>query len=148
MKSGTSCLFTILLGKFWGLHGSAHWFTIDHHPLVEDMCPRGVPSGVIADCHHSIFRLTCRRRHSLILRVASIQRRILKPWGLIMGAFSILHWLIVVLILCIPAWLFARISSKAGFSGWWAIFGVIPVVNLVALWVFAFCDWPKLPQRK
>jgi len=64
-----------------------------------------------------------------------------------MGSFSIWHWLIVLLVLVLPAWLFSRVVSKAGFSGWWALLGVVPLVNLVALWVFAFTKWPLVPEK-
>lgn len=64
-----------------------------------------------------------------------------------MDSFSIWHWLIILLILVLPAWLFSRVVSKAGFSGWWALLGVVPLVNLVALWIFAFTKWPFVPEK-
>lgn len=65
-----------------------------------------------------------------------------------MGLFSIWHWLIVILILVIPAWLFSRVISKAGYPGWWAIVGLVPLVNLIFLWVFAFSKWPAFQPRQ
>jgi hypothetical protein len=59
-----------------------------------------------------------------------------------MGSFSIWHWLIVLLwlaVFIVPAW---RIASKAGFSGALSLLMVVPVVNIVLLWVFAFIKWP------
>ena len=41
----------------------------------------------------------------------------------------------------IPA---AVIVGKAGYSKVWVILAFIPVVNLIALWVFAFASWPAL----
>lgn len=38
-----------------------------------------------------------------------------------------------------PIW---RIVSKAGFSGALSLLTIIPFVNLVLLWVFAFSHWP------
>jgi hypothetical protein len=35
-----------------------------------------------------------------------------------------------------------RIVQRAGFSGWWALITFVPVVNLLALWYFAFVQWP------
>ncbi len=64
-----------------------------------------------------------------------------------MGSFSIWHWLIILIILVLPAWFFSRVVSKAGFSGWWALLGVLPLINLVALWIFAFAKWPCYPER-
>lgn len=41
-----------------------------------------------------------------------------------------------------------RIVQRAGFSGWWALITFIPVVNLLALWYFAFAQWPIMrPHR-
>jgi len=63
-----------------------------------------------------------------------------------MGSFSIWHWVIVILLL-LPLWFFGRALGKAGFSPWWALLGLTPVVNLIMLWVFAFAKWPALPDR-
>jgi hypothetical protein len=39
-----------------------------------------------------------------------------------------------------------KILSKAGYSGWWVLIGLVPVANLVMLLVFAFSDWPVLQE--
>jgi hypothetical protein len=59
-----------------------------------------------------------------------------------MGSFSIWHWLIVFLLFA-PPLLFIPIIKKAGFSGWWVIPAMLPIVNIVLLWVFAFARWPS-----
>ncbi|MER1968517.1 hypothetical protein [Castellaniella sp. GW247-6E4] len=41
----------------------------------------------------------------------------------------------------IPA---AIILGKAGYSKLWVIVAFIPMVNLIALWIFAFAKWPAL----
>ncbi|WP_317204921.1 hypothetical protein [Janthinobacterium sp.] len=64
-----------------------------------------------------------------------------------MMSFSLWHWMVFMLALVVPAWLFSRIVPKAGFPAWWALLGLIPVVNLVALWVLAFSEWPEQPKR-
>jgi len=59
-----------------------------------------------------------------------------------MGSFSIWHWLIVIFwvaIFLVPAW---RIATKAGYSGALSLLTLIPVVNIVIIWVFAFVKWP------
>ena len=58
-----------------------------------------------------------------------------------MGYFSVFHWLIVLLLL-IPAWPAWRISKRVGLSGAWGLLMVIPIVNFIALWLFAFLSWP------
>jgi hypothetical protein len=60
-----------------------------------------------------------------------------------MGSFSVWHWLIVIFwcaIFIVPAW---RIASRAGFPGALSLLIVIPIVNIVLLWVFAFVKWPR-----
>jgi hypothetical protein len=59
-----------------------------------------------------------------------------------MGSFSIWHWsiaIIVYAIFLVPIW---RIVSKAGFSGALSLLALIPLVNIVLLWMFAFTKWP------
>ena len=36
-----------------------------------------------------------------------------------------------------------RILRRAGFSGWLALVALVPLVNIVALWAFAFSEWPS-----
>jgi len=62
-----------------------------------------------------------------------------------MGAWSIWHW-IVVLLLVLPLWFFSRAVGKAGFSPWWVLLAIVPIVNIIMLWVFAYAKWPALPD--
>lgn len=65
-----------------------------------------------------------------------------------MGAFSIWHWLslaiyiaVLYVVLGIPA---LKIMKRTGHSsGWGSILAAIPLINIVALWVFAFKQWPN-----
>ena len=54
----------------------------------------------------------------------------------------VLGFLAVVLV---PYW---KIATKAGYSGWMALLMLVPLVNLVTLWIFAFSDWPKLRENR
>lgn len=59
------------------------------------------------------------------------------------GGFSIWHWLSVLVYLVIflvPGW---RISRKAGFHRAWCLLLLIPFVNLITIWIFAFIRWPN-----
>ncbi|WP_186118656.1 hypothetical protein [Burkholderia gladioli] len=59
-----------------------------------------------------------------------------------MANSSVWHWTILILlpiIYLVPA---ARILRKAGFSGWLCLLLLVPVVNLLMYWVFAFVRWP------
>ncbi|MBD8080350.1 hypothetical protein IF651_14935 [Cellulosimicrobium arenosum] len=37
---------------------------------------------------------------------------------------------------------YVRIIQKAGYSGWWILIALVPVVNAVMFLVFAFSRWP------
>jgi len=59
-----------------------------------------------------------------------------------MSSFSIWHWVIILVylaVLLIPA---TKILQRTGYSAAWALVLLIPVVNLIAYWVFAFKEWP------
>lgn len=64
-----------------------------------------------------------------------------------MGHFSLTHWIIVLLILVptvalpiVPSW---HIARKAGFSGAWCLLLLVPGLNVLAIWAFAFTRWPN-----
>jgi hypothetical protein len=39
-------------------------------------------------------------------------------------------------------WAYVRIIRRAGYSGWWILIGLVPLVNLVMFLIFAFKEWP------
>lgn len=52
-----------------------------------------------------------------------------------------LVWMLVMAaVVVIPFW---RICSKAGYPGWLSLLILIPLVNLVFLYVLAFSEWPS-----
>jgi|APFre7841882724_1041349.scaffolds.fasta_scaffold61347_4 hypothetical protein len=52
--------------------------------------------------------------------------------------------LLALAILAIPFLLFSKVVRRAGYSPWWVLLGLVPVVNFVVLWVFAYARWPAL----
>jgi uncharacterized membrane protein YhaH (DUF805 family) len=65
-------------------------------------------------------------------------------------SFSLWHFVSLFLPLGIIGlffWMMVRILHKAGYSGWWSALMLIPLVNIVMIWVFAFADWPALRGR-
>jgi hypothetical protein len=58
---------------------------------------------------------------------------------------------IIILLAVLTIWafvaVFGRIVSRAGYSRWWLVLMVVPLVNLIMLWVFAFADWPVAKPR-
>ena len=61
-----------------------------------------------------------------------------------MAAFSLVHWLFILIVLFVLLFPVIKILQKAGYSGWWVLLWFVPIGNLVALWIFAFADWPAL----
>ena len=55
--------------------------------------------------------------------------------------------LIIILLLCL--WFYFVIGivlHKAGYSRWWCLVMLIPFVNFIMIWVFAFAKWPNLKK--
>jgi hypothetical protein len=67
---------------------------------------------------------------------------------ILMGSFSIWHWIIVLFFLAtciVPAWL---IVKKAGYAGPLALLTWVPLLNIIFLWIFALSDWPVLKKAQ
>jgi ATP/ADP translocase len=67
-----------------------------------------------------------------------LEKAMMSPYG-DGGPFHWLIGLIGFLIFVIPA---VKILRKVGYSGWWVITSLIPIVNIVMFWLFAFARWP------
>ncbi len=63
---------------------------------------------------------------------------------IVMAAMAIMPIIILVFlaIVIIPYWF---ICKKAGFSPWLSLLNVIPLGNLVLIYVLAFADWKVMP---
>ena len=59
-----------------------------------------------------------------------------------MMGISIWQIIIILLLLAIPVLVFGPVAKKAGFSRWWSLTLVVPFVNVIMIWVFAFIEWP------
>lgn len=57
------------------------------------------------------------------------------------------HWLLFAAMIAVFLYPIGRILGRVGLSPFWSILAVIPLVNLIALWLFAFVEWPER-QRK
>ena len=51
--------------------------------------------------------------------------------------------LFVIPIIVIPYW---KIFNKAGFSGWLSLLMMVPLANLIVLYVVAFSEWKTTPK--
>ncbi len=62
-------------------------------------------------------------------------------WQIILMASAALLFTLFVPLALLWVWILARILQRAGYSGWWALIGLTPLLPL-AVWVFAFSSWP------
>lgn len=60
---------------------------------------------------------------------------------------TLLQLLPLIVIVAPTLWMSVRILHKAGYSGWWSLLLMVPIANIVMMWVFAFADWPALRAR-
>jgi hypothetical protein len=65
-----------------------------------------------------------------------------------MGSMSIWHWLIFLFVAASTTVPFIKIFPRAGIPSWVGVFGLIPVVPLVFLWILAFKKWPGDQQEQ
>jgi hypothetical protein len=52
------------------------------------------------------------------------------------------HGLWLIVMIAVVAYPVGRILNRIGFSPLWTIAMFIPVLNLIALWILAFTEWP------
>jgi hypothetical protein len=62
-------------------------------------------------------------------------------WG--MGEYSLVHWIWLVGVIIVILYPIGRILNRIGFSAFWSLLALVPVVNFISLWIFAFIDWPR-----
>lgn len=47
-------------------------------------------------------------------------------------------------VMALALWMTVRVLHKVGRSGWWCLVILVPLVNIVMVWAFAFARWPAL----
>ncbi len=60
-----------------------------------------------------------------------------------LALLQLIFFLIGMAIIVIPFW---KIYSKAGFSKWLSLLMIVPLINLIVLYVVAFSAWPTQRQ--
>ncbi len=63
------------------------------------------------------------------------------------GLWHVAAFVALVLVVWAFVAIFGRILNRAGYSRWWLLTAVVPLVNLIMLWVFAFAVWPAARPR-
>ncbi len=64
--------------------------------------------------------------------------------GIALAGGAILLIYLIVLVVTIIA--YVSIIRKAGYSGWWVLVGLVPIVNVVFFLIFAFATWPVVAE--
>jgi uncharacterized membrane protein YhaH (DUF805 family) len=64
-----------------------------------------------------------------------------------MYELSMWHVILGLVLVVVFLWLTARVLAKAGYSGWWCLILLVPLVNIIMVWVFAFSSWPRLKDQ-
>lgn len=62
--------------------------------------------------------------------------------GAAMTTGHLFFWLVWAIVVIVPFW---KINQKAGYSGYWALLLIVPLINLVYLYYLAFSTWPSQP---
>jgi hypothetical protein len=63
-------------------------------------------------------------------------------WTDMMGGYGIGHWIFFALMVAVVLYPIGRILARIGFSPFWSVLALIPLGNLIGLWLLAFIDWP------
>jgi hypothetical protein len=62
---------------------------------------------------------------------------------MIMGHWSIWHWVIFVAAVALILYPTGQILKRIGFSPFWSVLAFIPILNVIGLWIVALVDWPR-----
>lgn len=60
--------------------------------------------------------------------------------GPAIGGSPLIPLILILPLLLIPV---ARILRRTGHNPWWCLLVIVPFVNLLALWLFAYAPWPS-----
>lgn len=60
-----------------------------------------------------------------------------------MGAFSIWHWIVLIVMLATAVVPFWKIFPRAGWPAPLSLLMLVPLANLILIWVLAFKRWPQ-----
>jgi hypothetical protein len=57
-----------------------------------------------------------------------------------LGLFYLVFFIGYLFVFCYPI---SRVLKRLGFSGWLALLAIVPLGNLIGLWMLAFKPWPR-----
>lgn len=61
-----------------------------------------------------------------------------------LGSGMLIPLIVSLILIGIPG---ALILKKAGYNQAWVLLAFVPLVNVIAFWIFAFAQWPALRGR-
>ncbi len=64
-------------------------------------------------------------------------------WSDTMGFSEPTHLLFFLALIALVIYPIGRILNRIGLSPLWSVLAFIPILNLLALWIVAFSDWPN-----
>jgi hypothetical protein len=65
-----------------------------------------------------------------------------------MASVGFVHWVIFAAMVAVILYPIGKILDRVGLSPFWSVLALIPLVNVVALWILAFTDWPRDTDRR
>ena len=63
--------------------------------------------------------------------------------GMMMGDWSIGHWIMFAAVVALILYPTGRILRRIGISPFWSVVALIPLANIIGLWVVALSAWPR-----
>lgn len=64
-----------------------------------------------------------------------------------MTGYGLVHLLFFAVMVAVVLYPLGRILNRIGVSPFWSVLVFFPLLNLIALWVLAFSDWPVERNR-
>ncbi len=55
-----------------------------------------------------------------------------------------MEYVLIFFFMVFTLWLGSKIMEKAGYPKWFVLCLLIPLVNIMMIWFFAFSKWPNL----
>lgn len=59
-----------------------------------------------------------------------------------LSVWQVVVALLSLTVMALTALLFRPIAKKAGYSGWWSLIMLVPLLNVIFIWIFSFSKWP------
>jgi hypothetical protein len=57
-------------------------------------------------------------------------------------------WELAILSALFSIFVFGNIAKKAGFTRWFGLLVLVPLVNILVIWIFAFAKWPAVDESQ